>query len=120
MTETSTPAAEQVGSPPPFDPELAAALAPLAEFLSPALTPDMIPLLRQPNPAMPAPTDEDLRREGAFTVEQRTVPGPDGHLPADLPAHRCRPPDRGDLLHARRRHGYGRQPFGHPRDAHMG
>jgi acetyl esterase/lipase len=92
MTETSTPAAEQVdqvGSPPPFDPELAAALAPFAEFLPPALTPDMIPLLRRPNPAMPPPTDDDLRRGGAFTVEQRTVPGPD-EAP-DISLLICRP-----------------------------
>ena len=78
---TSTPAAEQggqVGPPPPFDPELAAVLAPLAEFFSPAMTPEMIPLWRQPNPAIPALSDDDLRRGGAFTVQDRTVPGPDG------------------------------------------
>jgi acetyl esterase/lipase len=92
VTATSTPATEltdRVGPPPPFDPQLAAALAPLAEILSPALTPDMIPLLRRPNPAMPAPTDDDLRRGGAFTVEERTVPGPDGA--PDISLLICRP-----------------------------
>lgn len=92
MTATSTPAAEQpgqVGPPPPFDPELAAVLAPMAEFLPSALTADMIPLLRQPNPAAPVPTDEDLRRGGVFSVEERAVPGPEGA--PDISLLICRP-----------------------------
>jgi acetyl esterase/lipase len=67
-----------VGPPPPFDPEIAAALAVFGDQMPPSLTTDMIALLRQPNPALPAPTDDDLRRDGAFTVEERLVPGPEG------------------------------------------
>jgi len=95
VTTTSTPADEhdepavQVGPPPPFDPELAAVLAPLAEVLPPALTPDLIPLARQPNPAMPPPSDDDLRRGGAFTVQERQVPGPPGA--PDISLLICRP-----------------------------
>ena len=54
----------------------------------------MIPFLRQPNPAMPAPTNEDLQRGGAFTVEEQPVRGPEGapgrvaaHLQADVRHH---------------------------------
>jgi acetyl esterase/lipase len=73
---TSTPA---VGPPPPFDPELAAALTVINEFLPPdGFTPETIPVLRQGSPAMAPPTDEELRRGGAFHVEERLVPGPAG------------------------------------------
>jgi len=65
-----------VGPPPPFDPELAATLAVLNEQLPPAVTPDMISALRQPNPVFPPPSDEELRRGGAFDVTERLVPGP--------------------------------------------
>jgi acetyl esterase/lipase len=78
-----------VGPPPPFDPELAAALSVLAEFLPPALTPDMIPVLRQGVPGMAPPTDEELGRDGAFHVEERTVPGPAGA--PDISLLICRP-----------------------------
>ncbi len=80
MTPTSSstvPDPTQVGPPPPFDPECALALAPLAEVFARPLTADVIPALRQ-NPLTPRPTDEDLRRRGAFTVEERSVPGPEG------------------------------------------
>jgi acetyl esterase/lipase len=77
MTLTSPPTTP-LGPPPPFDPELGATLAVLAEFLPPAITPDLIPLMRQPNPAMMPPTDEQLSREGRFHVEERMVPGPEG------------------------------------------
>ena len=93
MTLPSRPTGPQtarVGPPPPFDPECAAALTALAEFLPPSMTPDMIPLLRQPHPALPAPpTDEDLRRGGAFTVEERSVAGPAGAPEVSLLI--CRP-----------------------------
>ena len=79
MTLTSPPAPTGVGAPrPPFDPEVAAALDALAGLLPPALTADMIPLLRQPNPAMPSVSDEELSRGGAFAVTTRSVPGPEG------------------------------------------
>ena len=92
MTTTSYPSdtqASEVGPPPPFDPECATVLEAMAEFLPPALTPEMIPLLRQPNPALPAPTDEELARDGAFTVETRQVPGPEGA--PDVSLLICRP-----------------------------
>jgi acetyl esterase/lipase len=65
-------------APPPFDPELAAALAVLLEHLPPVFTPDMIQAMRQPNPAMPPVTNEELARAGAFDVTERLVPGPAG------------------------------------------
>lgn len=67
----------RVGPPPPLDAELKAALEPYAEFLAPAMTADMIPLLRRPNPMFPTASDDELSRGGAFSVEERTVPGPD-------------------------------------------
>jgi len=82
-------AAEQPGPPPPFDAELAGVLAVIAEALPSALTPDLIPLLRQPNPAMPPPSDEDLRRDGAFEVAEQLVPGPPGAPEVSLLI--CRP-----------------------------
>ncbi len=67
----------EIGPPPPFDPECAAMLAPLAEILPPAITPDMIQHLRD-NPPDARATDEELSRGGAFTVEERSVDGPEG------------------------------------------
>jgi acetyl esterase/lipase len=81
VTLTSPPSdarAENVGPPPPFDPELAAGLAPLAEFLAVPMTAETIPVLRQSNAALPAVTDDELSRGGAFIVEERLVPGPAG------------------------------------------
>ncbi|SSC25079.1 Alpha/beta hydrolase fold-3, partial [Klenkia terrae] len=63
---------------PPFDPQIAAALDALGELLPSSLTPEMIPLLRQPNPALPPASDEELSQGGALAVSTRTVPGPDG------------------------------------------
>jgi acetyl esterase/lipase len=62
---------------------LAAALAPLADFVSPAMTPEMIPALREFQPAPPL-TDEEISQGGAFTVEERQVPGPAGGPPVSL------------------------------------
>ncbi|WP_246080720.1 alpha/beta hydrolase [Modestobacter altitudinis] len=79
MTLTSPSAANGADAPqPPFDPHVAAALDALAGLIPSALTADMIPLLRQPNPAMPPATDQELNRDGAFTVTTRSVPGPEG------------------------------------------
>ncbi|MBB2947611.1 acetyl esterase/lipase [Actinoplanes lutulentus] len=57
---------------PPFDPELAAALAVISEQLPPALTPEMIPLIRKGTPLAPI-SDDELRRGGAFEIEERTL-----------------------------------------------
>ncbi|MFI7541666.1 alpha/beta hydrolase [Actinoplanes sp. NPDC049599] len=64
-------------TPPPFDPELGAALPAITELLPAALTADLIPALRSAGP-LGSPTDDDLRRDGRFTVTQRQVPGLDG------------------------------------------
>jgi acetyl esterase/lipase len=61
----------------------------LAEHIPPVFTLDMLPALRKPNPTMPAPTDEDLRRGGAFEVTERRVPGPAGA--PDISLLICRP-----------------------------
>jgi hypothetical protein len=76
--------------PPPFDPELAVFLAVLAEHIPPVFTLDLIPALRQPNPAMPPPTDEELSRGGAFEVTRRQVPGPAGAPEISLTLRRLR------------------------------
>jgi acetyl esterase/lipase len=60
--------------PPPFDPELAAALDTLLADRPPALTPDLIPLMRETS-ILPEVTDDDLRRGGTFEFEERSVPG---------------------------------------------
>ena len=88
MTLTS-PTTTPVGPPPPFDAELGAALAVFAEFMPPSITPDLIPLMRQPNPAMMPPSDEQLARDGKFSIEERAVPGPAGDPEISLLI--CRP-----------------------------
>jgi acetyl esterase/lipase len=54
----------------------------------PPVTADTIPVLRQ-NLAFPRPTDEELRRGGAFEVTERLVPGPAGA--PDVSLLICRP-----------------------------
>ena len=91
MPLTTKPAdarAEQVGPPPPFDPECGAVLAPLAELISPSMTIDMIPARRAMAGAT-RPSDDDLRCGGVFTVEERSVPGPGGA--PDISLLICRP-----------------------------
>nr|WP_239521779.1 alpha/beta hydrolase [Geodermatophilus sabuli] len=60
----------------------------MAEVFAKPLTADAIPALRQ-HPLTPRPTDEDLRRGGAFAVEERSVPGPEGAPEVSLLI--CRP-----------------------------
>ncbi|WP_155334611.1 alpha/beta hydrolase [Acrocarpospora corrugata] len=64
-----------VPTPPPFDPELAAALAVMAEFIPPSLTLETLPTLRG---ADIGGMEEDLTRGGAIDVTELTVPGPAG------------------------------------------
>lgn len=79
MTLTSPTAPTGADAPrPPFDPEIATALQALAGLIPAAITPDLIPLLRLPNPALPSATDEELSRGGTFAVTTRSVPGPEG------------------------------------------
>lgn len=63
--------------PPPFDPELAAALELIKEFISPGMTPDDIEQIRQ-GPGIQMLAELDLTLDGFFKAEDRTVPGPEG------------------------------------------
>ncbi|MEV5827357.1 alpha/beta hydrolase [Spirillospora sp. NPDC052242] len=80
-----------VGPPPPFDPELVPALRIINEFLAPdALAdPAVLAALNDRPSLMEPPTDEALARDGAFTVEERSVPGPEGA--PDVGLLICRP-----------------------------
>lgn len=71
----------QIGPPPPFDPELAAALDVIGAQLPSSLTADMIQPMRQ-GALLAEPAD--LTRGGAFTVTRRTAPGPDGDPDIEL------------------------------------
>ncbi|GIM83376.1 alpha/beta hydrolase [Winogradskya consettensis] len=82
MTTTQAP-------PPPFDPELAAALNAVADQIPSSVTPEQIPLMRQGGGALAQLAAPDLTRDGRFTVEDRTVPGPDGA--PDISLLICRP-----------------------------
>jgi acetyl esterase/lipase len=77
-TSEEAPAAAPVGPPVPFDPELQPALDEMSSRGGMVLTLEMIPALRQAPSPFPRPTLEDLRRDGAFEVSERLVPGPAG------------------------------------------
>ncbi|MEU4564525.1 alpha/beta hydrolase [Actinoplanes sp. NPDC023936] len=74
----------------PFDPELGAALLAVGDQIPPSLTAEMIPMMRQ-GTVLAAVSDDDLRRDGRFTVEERTVPGRAGD--PDISLLICRPTD---------------------------
>jgi acetyl esterase/lipase len=80
-----------VTTPVPFDPELAAAVELMAAQLPTALTLDLIPELRQPNPALPPSSDEELSRDGFFEVTELQVPAMAGAPEISLLI--CRPTD---------------------------
>jgi acetyl esterase/lipase len=63
--------------PPPFDPELAAALDLIKDMISPGLALEDIDLVRQ-GPGIQLLADMDLTMGGFFEVEDRSVPGPEG------------------------------------------
>ncbi|WP_405553389.1 alpha/beta hydrolase [Streptomyces canus] len=63
--------------PPPFDPELSAALDLIKDVISPGLTLDEIDVVRQ-GPGIEMLADLDLTLDGFFEVEDRSVPGPAG------------------------------------------
>jgi acetyl esterase/lipase len=70
-----------VGPLPPYDPEFDAGLAAMQAqgFLPPALTSaEQIPVLRAWMTQAFAVTDDELTRNGAYTLEERQVPGPAG------------------------------------------
>ncbi|MEU6140434.1 alpha/beta hydrolase [Streptomyces sp. NPDC047081] len=62
--------------PPPFDPELAAALEMIKDMISPGLTMDEIATVRQ-GAGIEMLGQLDLTVEGFFEVEDRVVPGPE-------------------------------------------
>jgi hypothetical protein len=73
----TTTRSRPVGPPPPYDAECGAALAGMPTF--PPLTLEAIPAVRAgAEQCMPRPTNEELARGGVFTVEELTVPGPQG------------------------------------------
>lgn len=63
--------------PPPFDPELSAALDLIKDVISPGLALDEIDDVRQ-GPGIEMLADLDLTLDGFFEVEDRSVPGPEG------------------------------------------
>ncbi|PRY34238.1 alpha/beta hydrolase [Umezawaea tangerina] len=75
MTTTNT----TVGPPPPFDPELSAALEAMPELPS-SLTIGMVTAMREVNAERDA-TDADLARDGAFEVTHHVADGPHGDVP---------------------------------------
>jgi acetyl esterase/lipase len=74
--------------PPPFDPELAAALELIKDMISPGLTLDEIAEVRQ-GPGIRMLAELDLTMGGTFEVEDRQVPGPEGE--PDISLLICRP-----------------------------
>ncbi|MEV2212071.1 alpha/beta hydrolase [Streptomyces sp. NPDC050997] len=77
--------------PPPFDPELAAALDLIKDVVSPGLTPDEIDAVRQ-GPGIQMLAELDLTMGAFFEVEDRTVPGPENAPEISLLI--CRPAGR--------------------------
>lgn len=75
-------------APPPFDPELAAALELVKEFISPTLAPEDIAEARR-GPAITQASEQDLTMGGVFDIEDREVPGPAGE--PDISLLICRP-----------------------------
>ncbi|WP_367319198.1 alpha/beta hydrolase [Streptomyces sp. HUAS ZL42] len=93
--------------PPPFDPELAAALELIKDVISPGMTPDEIDLVRQ-GPGIALLADLDLTLDGFFDVEDRTVPGPEGAPEISLLICRpAAPADAGPLPVIYHTHGGG-------------
>ncbi|MFI6786918.1 alpha/beta hydrolase [Nonomuraea sp. NPDC050383] len=78
-----------VGAPPPFDPELAAALPLINEHIPPSITTDVLSTLRSGAAEAGFTIQTDLTRGGAFHVQERTVPGPAGD--PDISLLVCRP-----------------------------
>lgn len=93
MTAAQEPDAQEpapIGPPPPFDPELSAALGMIRGQFPRLSTLESIAEVRQARiDTLPPVTDDDLRLDGAFEVEERAVPGPPGA--PDVPLLICRP-----------------------------
>ncbi|GAA1469008.1 alpha/beta hydrolase [Nocardiopsis exhalans] len=63
---------------PPFDPELAAALVEVGGEIPPAITPEMIPLLRSEGAKRAPGADVDMTLGGVFREEEHAARGADG------------------------------------------
>ncbi|MFY7068090.1 alpha/beta hydrolase fold domain-containing protein [Nocardiopsis changdeensis] len=72
--------------PPPFDPELSAALALIGDQITPSITPDLIDAIRTARAGLPV--EGDFAHGGDFTEHALTFPGRDG---ADVPLLLWRP-----------------------------
>ncbi|MCY1139149.1 alpha/beta hydrolase [Actinoplanes sp. Pm04-4] len=83
MTSVLPETSGTVGPPPPFDPELAAALDVIGAQLPSAITAEMIPAMRTGG-VMADLSDEELSRGGAFTVARHLAPGPAGDPEVEL------------------------------------
>lgn len=94
---SAAPPAAEVGPPPPFDRECAAVLPAVLEVLPSSMTPDTISTLRGSMVALGV-SDEELSCDGAFTVEERSVPGPGGA--PDISLLICRPSSTADPVPA--------------------
>ncbi|SEG82355.1 Acetyl esterase/lipase [Thermomonospora echinospora] len=88
MTPSSSSSRADRMPPPPFDPELAAALEVIREHVPPSIRLETLDTMRQLRRQL-GPSDEDLRRDGAFDVTERRVPGPQGA--PDVSLLICRP-----------------------------
>jgi hypothetical protein len=77
-----------IGPPPPFDPALDAVLA-AARVGMPVVSIANLEALRAPRRGMEPASLDELRRGGAFRVEELTIPGPAGA--PDLSLLICRP-----------------------------
>jgi acetyl esterase/lipase len=82
--------------PPPFDPELAAALELIKDVISPGMTMEDIDTVRQ-GPGIQLLADLDLTLDGAFDVEDRVVPGPAGEPEISLLICRPTTPETAEL-----------------------
>jgi acetyl esterase/lipase len=74
--------------PPPFDVELGAALSNILEKILVPLTPDLIAKSRELTVAG-SMTDKEIRKGGAFSFEERNIPGPAGA--PDISVIICKP-----------------------------
>ncbi|MFF3334636.1 alpha/beta hydrolase [Streptomyces sp. NPDC002888] len=75
-------------TPPPFDPELAAALELIKDMISPSITLEEIDDARR-GPGIELLANLDLTLDGVFEAEDREVPGPEGA--PDISLLICRP-----------------------------
>jgi acetyl esterase/lipase len=84
--------------PPPFDPELAAALEIITEGMPPVWSLDIVAEWGkgEGQDLMRVPTDQQLSRDGFFQVEERVIPGPQGE--PDISLLICSPVARGGPL----------------------